>query len=154
MPAMLVDHGGIRARKNEGFALLACVFVTFFRKSNTTSEGACPFGAGKCVRACDVTEAPRKYALRVTTSESKIRQFGKCAVIWTAGVPGHPLDPVAAWRAHADYLKHALRSPQAPRMLKQHHAMNHCPFARIRAASLCLMRASWTPQTADSCTGG
>ena len=99
-PAMLLRFRPLVGGGPEGLALWACMLVTFFgyfRKSNTTSEGASPFGQGKCLRVCDI---PLKYALKISVHEAKNRQFGKGAVIYIAGCQNHPLDPVAAWRAH------------------------------------------------------
>ena len=63
-PAMLVQFGKSLVRDARGCALWACVLITFFgyfRKSNTTSDGASPFGSGKCIRVCDIDEVPLKY---------------------------------------------------------------------------------------------
>lgn len=65
-PAMLLAYGESLRRDSFGCAAWACVLVTFFgyfRKSNTTCDGASPYGLGKCLRVCDIEFVPAKYAL-------------------------------------------------------------------------------------------
>lgn len=102
-PAMLLQFHASLTNGGKDVALWACVLVTFFgyfRKSNTTSESASPFGAGKCIRVCDVEVVVSKHALKISVQEAKNRQFSKGATVWVAGCVGHVLDPVRAWQTH------------------------------------------------------
>jgi hypothetical protein len=104
-PAMLMKFRDNCGRDTKaGAALFACALVTFFgyfRKSNTTSAAGAANAVGKCIRVCDVEVlVSPNYCLKISVQESKNRQFTKGPVVYIAGYEGHPLDAVAAWRAH------------------------------------------------------
>lgn len=84
-------------------AIWACALITifrFFRKSNTTVAGGAPDAQSKCLRVQDIVLHERECALCITAPGSKKRQIGSDSTIWFAGVPGHSLDPVQAWKNH------------------------------------------------------
>ena len=93
-------------RRADHSALWACCLVTFFgyfRKSNTSVQSGCPLAQGKCLRVSDVQIDGIQYALVVSVRTSKTRQFGQGPPpIRIAGLRGHALDPVEAWRSHVD----------------------------------------------------
>lgn len=81
-------------------AMALVAFFGFFRKSNVAVKSGSLWSDGKCLRFGDVVVDTQAYALRVTPPGSKTRQVGPAPTVYIAGQPGHPLDPVAAWRAH------------------------------------------------------
>ena len=80
-------------------ALWAAGCVAFFgcyRKSNVATASASTFSDGECMRVCDIRPDSEQYALAVAVPGSKTRQKGGAPEILLAGMPGHPLDAVAA----------------------------------------------------------